>query len=213
MKIIIMTVFISLTINSLQKDEITFVGNGMKEVPLLIEQSWAPATGNEDDALVIVAKGIKKVRIPNEQLPLICDENDPIFASSLLLSIVAMGGSAIYGLFTHPFPFNEHDCEGKYRNQIFEQCKKTNFPCNLEKNGWIDCIESLIDTFCDADRAEYNRQLPDKKIAAWAPLMIAATASVAFNGSWLACKKIGRALRPKIRFRPGDSTAIEMKEA
>ena len=180
--IIVMSIFISLTINTLQKDEI-----------------------------IIEGKAVQRVRISIEQMPLIADEPDTVFASSLLLSVVAMGGSAIYGLFTHPFPFNEHDCEGKYRNQIFEQCKKTNFPCNLEKDGWIDCIESLIDTFCDADRTEYNGQLPDKKVAAWAPLMVVATASVAFNGSWLLGKWIGRKINSRTAFESQNSIALEME--
>lgn len=170
------------------------------------------SSGLQKDEIIIVANGVQEVRVPIEKMPLIADESDTVFASGLFVSITAIGGTAIYGIFTYPFPFNDRDCGAKYRQLIFNQSKETSIPCDLKKTDWINCIESLIEKYCDAERAEYDRQLSDKKIAAWTPLMVAAVASVGFNSGWLLGKWIGRAVRSKKSFGPAASTAIEVEE-
>ena len=58
-------------------------------------------------------------------------------------------------------------------------------------------ISKLVEKFCAADKVIYDNLLPEKIVAAWTPFMIAAAATVGFNGGWLLGKWIARAMRPK----------------
>lgn len=140
---------------------------------------------------------VQDVRTPTKTIALVGDETDLVIAPSLGVSALGIFATVIYGLIKQPLSFNDHDCLEKYIHSITQESIKTNFPCNLEKPGWNFCINSLIGEYCTIDKQEYERQLFDKRIAAWTPLMITATASVAFNSGWLLGKWVARKMNAK----------------
>lgn len=164
----------------------------------------------EKDDIQIVARGVQEVRIPIKQLPLVADD-EHIMAGSFGVSFGALFGTTLYGWMAQPFPFDNSECEIKYWKLIYEQSLETNRPCVM-KSGFRDCIEALVPGYCEPEKDEYNRQLPDKKIAAWTPLMVVATASVAFNGGWLLGKWLERKMNARNSLKLQSSTALEMEQ-
>lgn len=158
-------------------------------MPMMISSS-------QKDEINIVAIGIPEVRVPIKKLPLVADECDAVLVGGVAISGLALAGTGLYGWIAHPFPFNNYECDAKYWGPLFEQSRETNVPCKIETD-FRSCISKLVEKFCAADKVIYDNLLPEKKVAAWTPFMIAAAATVGFNGGWLLGKWIARAMRPK----------------
>ena len=112
----------------------------------------------QKDEITIVAIEVPEVRVPIEQMPLVANEGDGVFACSLTLSVLASSGTAVYGFVTYLISFySDAECMSKYIDLIFDESKKTNSPCSFEKTGWGKCISSLSKKTCDIEKAEHDK--------------------------------------------------------
>src|ERR1700761_4508123 len=147
MKAVVIMIFcIPLMINSLQKDEIS-----------------------------IVAAGIPEVRVPIEQIPLVSDQTDYVLVGGVTTSLMALGLAGIYRLAADPPPFNIYECRTNYYLSLSNQSKETDYPCKWGYD-FQNCLYDLVVKSCEIAEVQYDQTLPSKRLNAWIPFMVTATA-------------------------------------